>query len=428
VFLAVWAFSPSLVIAQEPEVRVSSTAAYPLLIDGEEVARFPAAAEIGSQACVLITPGYLSEVERQSFQGWRHGPEDLCVTLTKPGLYTAVYAHELLLTVRSEVKDYRQSMWVLKGNPVRLEVPGVVEERPGLRYLFEEWTSGETRFTPDNTIVPNRPLTLEVRWTKEFFLDLAGPEGVRLVGGGWHRDRQVVVLKAPETVLSSGEDERVQFKEWEVLSNPALVIPNRTSPITSITMDDAHTIQAVYKTTYLVVVQNPLGTIQRGWFSEGEELQIKTEDSIEITPEQERLSFKSWEGVQLDSLSGFITVNQPMEINALYDRQFMVKVNSPYGVSGDGWYSEGKTARIEVPENPSSIVFMSKVFNGFDGYPDTGTTIQVPVTGPITITATYHTEIDGLLLGGLIGGLLAIVLIYFITQREYNRRKGRVRW
>jgi hypothetical protein len=259
-FLAVWAFSANLVGAQEPQVHVSSTASYPLLIDGEEVA-VPSTAEIGSQVCILTNPGYITEVERLAFQRWSHGPEDLCVTLTEAGQYQAIYVHEVLLTVRSVAKDYRRSTWVPKGTPVSLTVPEIAEDRPGVRYLFEEWTAGESAFSAYNTIVLNRPFTLEVKWTKEYFLDVVGPEGVRLVGAGWHKERQVVVLKAPATAFNSGGNERRQFKEWEVLSNPAVVIPNQRSPITSITMDDAHTIQAAYETAYMVVVRNQLGTL-----------------------------------------------------------------------------------------------------------------------------------------------------------------------
>ena len=117
-----------------------------------------------------------------------------------------------------------------------------------------------------------------------------------------------------------------------------------------------------------------------------------------------------------------------MEIDALYERQFMVRVQSQYGVSGDGWYSEGSVASIQVPENPSGIVFLKKRFNGFDGYPGSGATLDVPVNGPTTISATYHTSVNVWTLILAVGALVAIGLVYFITQREYNRRKRRPTW
>ena len=184
------------------------------------------------------------------------------MTLEEAGDYTAKYQHEVLLQIRSQVRDYRASTWVPRGSPTRLTVPAVVEERPGLQYLFEEWTGGESPFEPDNLIVPNRPLTLEVRWTKQFYLELVGPGDVQLVGQGWHNDLQNVVLKAPPTAFSPTEDERMQFSRWQVISNPAIVIPNQQSPITSIKMDDTHTLEAVYEVAYRVLVESPEGVLK----------------------------------------------------------------------------------------------------------------------------------------------------------------------
>ena len=311
-----------------------------------------------------------------------------------------------------------------KGEPVRLSVLDVVEEESGIRFLFEEWTVGEARFSSENTVFPNRPLTVEVKWTKEYFLTLEGPEGVDLVGSGWYRERQSVVLKAPSIALRAGDNERLQFKEWDIVSNPALVIPNRGQPITSIRMDDTHTIKATYEIGYRVVVKNPLGTIKSAWVSEGEELVIETPPQIEISPELERYTFAGWDGADSAEPTGFIVVTGPKVISALYDREFRVSIIAPYGVSGDGWYREGEVATISAPENPSSLIFLKKVFNGFSGHLGQGSTIQVEMTGPLTITASYRTEIEWVLMVIVGMALAAIGLIYYVTQREYLRRKA----
>ena len=365
------------------------------------------------------------------FKGWSHGPSDECVILSEPGPYAAQYTNEVLLQVRSQVRTYRVSTWVPKGEPVRLSVLERVEEEPGVRFLFEEWTVGEARFSPENTIFPNRPITVEVKWTtvevkwtKEYFLKLEGPEEVDLVGSGWYGERQSVVLKAPATAFRSGENERLQFKEWDVVSNPALVIPNKGQPITSIRMDATHTIRAAYEIGYRVVVKNPLGTIKSAWVSEGDELVIETPPQIDIAAERERYIFAAWDGSDAAEPTGFVVVSGPKVISALYDREFRVTVIAPYGVSGDGWYREGEVATISAPENPSSLLFLKKVFNGFSGYLGQGSNIQVEMTGPLTISASYRTEIEWALVAIVGGALVAIGLIYLVTQREYVRRKA----
>ena len=419
------ALSPALVTAQEPAVRVSSTGPFPLLIDGERETAFPAIASVGSQACIVTNPGYLSEVERLAFLGWSHGPKGICVTFAQPGDYSALYEQEVLLTVNSQVREFRESKWVPKGVPVLLTVPAVVNERPGVRYLFEEWNIGEVRFKPDNKVVPNRPLTIEVRWSKEYFLELTGPENVRLVGGGWHREGANVVLKAPATAFSIGEDQRLQFGRWEVISNPAIIIPNQQTPTTSIKMDDAHTIQAIFDVGFRVIVENPQGTQKKDWFPQGTDVEVETPEFIEISPGLERLAFKRWEGTDLPRVKGFITVKGPVTAKALYDTQFMVEVDSPYGVSGAGWYKEGEIATISVPESPSSVFFLKRQVNGYDDYPGSEPDLQVPVTRPLALTATYNTGVDFRFLAIAIVLILGVAAIYLITQREYNRRKRR---
>ena len=424
-FLVTAALLPALASAQEPGVRVSSTGPFPLLIDGVQVTRFPAPAQVGSQACIVTNPGYLSEVERLAFQGWSHGPKDVCVTFAQPGEYTARYESEVLLTVTSQVKEFRETKWVPKGVPVLLTVPAVAENRPGVRYLFEEWNIGEARFSPDNRIVPNRPLTIDVRWSTEHFLELTGPENVRLVGGGWHKEGANVVLKVPATAFSIGEDQRLQFSHWEVISNPAIIIPNQQTATNSITMDAAHTIQAVYDVGFRVIVENPQGTQKKNWFPQGTDVEVETPEFIEISPGLERLAFKGWEGTDLPRVKGFITVKGPVTAKALYDTQFMVEVDSPYGVSGGGWFKEGQIAKISVPKSPSSVFFLKRQFNGYDDYPGSGPDLRVPVTRPVALTATYNTGVDFRTLGIAIVLILGVAAIYLITQREYNRRKRR---
>ena len=414
--------------AQDPVIRVSSNAHFPLLIDGEEIVG-SATAELGSQACVTTSIGNTSEVERLTFQGWSHGPKGLCVILDEPGEFTALYQREVLLTINSQVKAFRESKWVPQGSPSLLSVPEEVVEQPGIRFLFDEWSGGEARFSSQNRIVPNRPLTLEVFWFKEFFLEITGPAGVELVGGGWHRAGDNVVLKADMTAFSLGEDERHEFSSWEVISNPAVIIPNRQQPITSIRMDDTHIIEAKYVLAYRVVAKNELREIVNDFFTVGKDVPLDTEPTIELDPGKERLTFNRWEGVELDTPKGsVVVVNEPLIIEAIYDREFKVTVESPYGVTfGDDWYSEGEVANIKVPQNPSALFFLNRSFKGFDGHSTEGPTLNLIVTGPLTVTATYTTSVDIKILIIALLVLAALGVVYFFSQREYTRRR-RTRW
>ena len=120
--LAVWAAFPATAGAQDRQVMISTDGPFPLLIDGEQVTKFPHETLPGSQACALTITGYLNDLERLVFDGWSHGPTDACVTFFAPGEYIALYTHQVLLQVRSEVRAYRISSWVPKNELTELEV------------------------------------------------------------------------------------------------------------------------------------------------------------------------------------------------------------------------------------------------------------------------------------------------------------------
>ena len=419
--LGAWAVAAGAANAQQPTIRVSTSNGPPLVVNGVQVTRLPVEVGPGAQVCVARPLVTLGDQERSIFKIWSDGTEDECLTPTEPGEYVARFEHQVLLQILSQFKAYRDSVWVPRGKPTRLEVLSLVVESPGVRYQFEEWTFGENRFNPDNVITPSRPFSVEVKWTKEYFLDLVGPEGAELVGEGWHSAGSTVVLKTDATAFAQGKDARLQFSSWEITSNAAIIIPNPQRPLTSIRMGDTHTIEAVYTKAYKVVVTNPARTVHDDWVPEGEQLPVQTEETIVIAADQERLSFKGWEGAAVETAKGFVVVDGPITLNALYETQYKVNVTSPYGATGDGWYAAGEKATIAAPENPSSLLFLKKVFNGFAGYPDTGTTLTLPVEAPVTISATYRTELDLVLLTLSLAALAAVGGVYLATLYVQRR-------
>lgn len=408
--------------AQKAEALVSSNPPYPLLINDKEVQRLPASAPLGAQVCVAKKIDYTGEVERYVFKGWQDGPDTECITVTEAREYQAIYAPEVLLQVRSKLRPYARSLWVPRGSLSRLEVPEVVEQEQGSRSRFEEWTGGETPFSPENILAVVRPMVLEVKWTREYFLTLQGPEGVPLVGGGWHRENQPIVLRAP-VVYFQGDKIRLKFVGWEGVSNPALMIPDAQARITTFASDAPHVISARYQKEYLVVVQTPLGTLKKTWVPEGEEFVVEVPPLIESGSDRERYRFSAFEGSDLKTPRASLVVDGPMVLTALYERQFMVKVSAPYGAKGDGWYAEGATATIEVPHDLGGVLFLRRVFNGFPGYLAMGPTLDVPVTGPLMITASYRTRADLEGLAVIVGVLLIGGLIYVFTQRVSRPRE-----
>ncbi|MCH7996745.1 MAG: hypothetical protein IIB11_03090 [Chloroflexi bacterium] len=404
-------------------IQINST--IPLRIDGVETNRFPAQAGLGSVACIIDPIRYMTESERQVFDHWSDGSTDRCLTVTAPGVYSAVMSTEVLLQVRSEAKAYRRSEWVIRGTPTRLEVPQIIEGEPGVRYLFEEWRGGgETPFKPVNTIAPMRAMNLEVLWKKEFYFELKGPDNIDLMGTGWHPAGQRVVIQATLEVLSADGLTRSRFERWENINGHGVVIPSPGSAATNLIADAPHIIEARYRNEYLVTAMNPNGTFKKQWVKDGDEIVLETPPFMDIVKDQERLAFKKWEGDEMDSHKGFLVVDRPLQMNAIYDTQYMVKVSSPYGASGEGWYTEGELAEISVPGQPGGIVFLKKYFDNFPGYEADGPKLSAPVNGPLTITADYKTQIDIMILTVIVVGITGALLVYLVSQMVLKRREA----
>ena len=68
-----------------------------------------------------------------------------------------------------------------------------------------------------------------------------------------------------------------------------------------------------------------------------------------------------------------------MSLEAVYERQFMLNVKSPYGASGEGWYPERGKALVIAPAEPQSMLFFKRQFDGFLGYSDVDARGSKPV-------------------------------------------------
>ena len=55
--------------------------------------------------------------------------------------------------------------------------------------------------------------------------------------------------------------------------------------------------------------------------------------------------------------------NEPISVTAVYELQYMVSVEAPYGASGDGWHPAGGLATISVPDSAGSKIIFKKTFN-----------------------------------------------------------------
>ncbi len=278
-------------------IIVSSSSTTPLLVNGLAPDKLPAGAPLGTELCVPTKQAYASEGERFLFQKWSNGSTDECIKPDQAGEYRALYNHEVLLVIKSDVPGTQRSMWAAYGVPVKLDVPPVVQDGDTTRYRFQSWSDGETPFQPGNTIAPVKPATLQVSWVKEHQVTIESPDGANIQGSGWYADGSNLVLRAPDTFAGDSDQARYKFNHWESDSFPAAVLQNPTTVLTAFKVDNAYTVKAVYDHQYLVDAQSPFGALKHDWVNDGDSVVLETPATADIVQDQQRLVFKRWDGM-----------------------------------------------------------------------------------------------------------------------------------
>ena len=437
---ALWPSLPAR--AQEPsDVTVTTNVPVALLIRGIETKSLPASVGTEARVCVQSANHYISERERYRFEQWDYvatagaagdsnlawplsaPPSDPCIVTGVPGIYTARYTHEVLFQLRSEVEGFQRSWWTPRGQIVSLQVPEVVEQSETVRFRFKEWSLGESPFTATSQIVALQPIDLKVTWTPEYYTSVLNHDGNPTSLSGWYSRGDVMVLRADPQIQSENGRSRMTFDHWEVVLGPLPSVNDAESPSTAVLIDGPYVFRAVYKQTYLVEASNFQGNLLSGWYSDGDEVSLSTPTIVETVPERERFVFKHWKNGELldESDSLHLVVDGPLSLEGVYEKQYHVNVVSPYGASGEGWYADGEKTIVMAPEEPQSMLFFKRKFDGFLGYGDERILGEEPLTAievdrPITITAVYRSEINTSVLGLMVGLLIAGITFYAGTE------------
>ena len=435
---------------------VSTSVATPLLVNGIKLKVLPAQVELGSQVCVVSHLKYISPGERYRFDSWSFDaaseaiagvvsvePQSMgdneCINISEAGAYRAEYLQEVLSQIRSDVTEFNQSSWVLKGEILDLEVPRLVDESSNTRFRFAGWNSGETPFTAKNRTVALEPINLEVRWVPEYLVTIETIDGGLAAESGWYALGDTIVIRA-QTVVSDEENlVRQVFERWEVSYGPLL--RQESAPAISIAVDRPISMRPIYTRSYLVEAANFQGTILREWALEGDSVTLEAPPIIETLADRERYRFEKWQGAPdsegiFDSEEATIEVvaDRPFSLEAVYTKQFKLDVVSPFGSSGDGWYDEGTRTIIMAPEQPQSMLFFKRVFDGFYGLDDAGavgleSVSSVSVNKPMTVTAVYRSDINSKVMFLLFGVIGAGLVLYAGTElgKKYSGRLRRIK-
>lgn len=401
--LATLLILPSLLPAVNAEDYsiVNSWPRLPLLVNGVEVPshELPLNVPPNSTVCVPRKIVYTDIDRRYVFKQWSDGGKDLCAQTPVNGTLTAIYGEEVLVQVFSDVEKYSMSIWVKAGTRLNLTVDPVVYGEPGVRYVFRGWSGGERPFDPENYIAAVNPVRLQINWEKQYHLTLTSsfPQ-VKVNGTGWYRAGDLAVIAAPKEIMLD-DRRKLVFDEWVSVGPIPVIINNPSAPVTSLIMDAPHQIQAKYSEYFLVEIHGVEDEIiYRAWIKKGEPIQVNVGNIIEVIPHEMRYVFRGWNESTVPQLPSFtINVDKPLIIKSLYEKQYYVRVVSEYGGIGEGWYPENSTALIQAPSTPQTVLFLKRVFKGWEGSVKSNSSdsrLLLKVDKPLNLRASYILEID----------------------------------
>jgi hypothetical protein len=416
---------------------VTSYPEYPLIakglyVNGEYVRPrdLPMKVEAGSKVCV--TPSIYMDMDRRYvFKGWGDGLKDPCRVVSANTTYTALYYEQVLIQVFSELREYSKSFWVDVGEYVNLTVPEVVE-RDGVRYVFIEWSGGEEPWNTRNHFVAVKPVRLELRWEPMYLLTLTSSHGVVVNGSGYYKYGSVAVISAPEEVLLE-PTRKLVFERWVSIGPIPALIPNEKSSTTTVRIEAPYIIKAEYEEMYYVEVLGLGGeTVVKKWFKEGDTIQISVKPIIEVVQNEVRYVFRGWSDTSLPQIPSLtLSVDKPLRVQAIYEKQYRVEAVGEYGVSGTGWYPENSTAILKAPASPRTMLLLKTVFNGWTGDlsnpVNRGDTLIIRVNKPVRVMAVYSIEPDYISIA-VLGAVVTVITAVGLRKTEKKKRLEAVRY
>ncbi|MBO3800504.1 MAG: PKD domain-containing protein [Candidatus Brockarchaeota archaeon] len=189
-------------------------------------------------------------------------------------------------------------------------------------------------------------------------------------------------------IVEFTEGGRYFFKGWSD------GVKNRTR---TITVKENTSIIAIYEVQYLFTYRTHPDNFISNWYPNGTVLNLSVEPFIHLNY-GERLVFRKWPNNATD-LTINIIVDKPGFIEALWCRQFLVKLYSPYGMAhGEGWYDEGSIVKIWIDphvvelENGIRMVFEAWIGEGHGSYSGFDLSPAIIAKGQINETALWRTE------------------------------------
>ncbi len=296
-------------------------------------------------------------------------------------------------------------LWI-PGSEHTLVIPQIVDTGVGTRYVFINWSDGDTS---DTRVISKGSYT--ANYDKEQLLDMISSYG-DTAGAGWYKDSSTADFSVTPYVETP--DTKHFFTQWSGDFTG-------TSSTGSLVMDTPKTVTANWRNEYLLSINSPYSeSTGSGWYNENTIANFSINPYVETS--DTRRYFTSWSGdfTGTDS-SAMVYMDTPKTVIAHWRSEYLLTVNSEYGNPvGTGWYREDETAAVSV--EPVQGFLIRHIFTEWSGDLNvTQSNYHLSMNSPKVITANWRTDYVQLYI--LIGvvvilGVAVIITITFVRGRH----------
>jgi len=195
----------------------------------------------------------------------------------------------------------------------------------------------------------------------------------------------------------------------------------------TVSVSSSSTFVAQYRAEYFLSISSPYGNpVGEGWYTRGR----IAEPSVQGTVDQgngTRRVLRGWFKDQVQISSGStvsIEISEPTSLEIGWDTEYYVNASTPMGAaSGAAWYDVNASATVSIsPIQLEKDIFTNYVF---EGWKVAGTTVSTSpsysftVTGPISLTAGWKTELNLTTMSAVgVGALLIAGVAFFALRRR----------
>lgn len=386
----------------------------------------------GSIAYATVTTSIqpIGPGERKAFHGWGGDATGTGLTsdpilMDRPKTANALFGTEYYLEVQSPYGTVTGTGWYATGTTAYATAPATVPVSSGSRRSFDGWggdASGSG--TTSAPILMDGPKVAIASWKLQYKLRIDTPYGAALTAG-WYDAGTQTQARLDMGTIALGVGARAMFQGWYGDASGS-----DASGSTSILMDRAHLVVAVWQVQYYLTVETAYGSASgSGWYGEGSFGLASLASSVVTVTETQREVFAGWTGNATGSsgsLSDPIQMDGPKTARATWQVEYLVRVDSDIPIDAGGWYPAGTQATLSAPQE---VTYAGQTyrFSGWTGdVTSSATEVSVTVNGPVVVHANWASV--GILGGSTVTYSLIVVVVVvaiviaLVVARSRRRR------